>query len=261
MKGSPAHAGVNFVKPQLLVDSFQLPPRVSKKKRKNTASSVNDDKPSKPKKRTTPKRSSPKRTSLTQDNRRTKPKAQREEQLSLFLHCGRTDTEEQTTWLQSADEREVSQGTYGERKRSAASNQTSGHQQAMPGQASPSDNTAHGVAGQAEESQPNLGARMSTSPDRREYERLRGQRPERKEAHRQAQVKRRQQAKELGLCRSCNAKAIPGQTRCETCAEKHRASRRIYDAKRRETAKKSPKGIGVTLAKKAKYQSPVVSGQ
>ena len=80
----------------------------------------------------------------------------------------------------------------------------------------------------------------AASPSKRgEYERLRGQRPERKEAHRQAQAKRRQQAQELGLCRSCNAKAIPGQTRCETCAEKHRASRRIYDAKRRETAKQA----------------------
>ena len=111
----------------------------------------------------------------------------------------------------------------------------------MPGQTSPSDSTAHGAAGRAEESLPNLGARTSTSPDRREYERLRGQRPERKEAHRQAQIKRRQRARELGLCRSCNAKAIPGQTRCETCAEKHRTARRVYDVKRREAAKQAAK--------------------
>ena len=82
---------------------------------------------------------------------------------------------------------------------------------------------------------------IDASSKRGEYERIRGQRPERKEAHRQAQIKRRQRAREIGLCRSCNAKAIPGQTRCETCAEKHRAARRIYDSKRREAAKQAPK--------------------
>ena len=232
---------MNIAKPQLLVDSFQLSPRVSKKKRKDTVSSANDDKPSKPKKRSTPKRASPKRTSPTQNNGRTKPRVQRVEQLSLSLYCGRTDIEEHTTWLQSADESEVSKGTFGERKRSDASNQTSGHQQAMPVQGYPPDNTSQGEAGQTKEAQPNLGTRTFTSPDRREYECLRGQHLERKEAHRQAQIKTRQRAKELGLCRSCNAKAILGQTRCETCAEKHRTARRIYDAKRREAARQAAK--------------------
>ena len=40
-----------------------------------------------------------------------------------------------------------------------------------------------------------------TRQDRREYERLRRQRPERKEAHRRAEQKRRLRAKQLGLCR------------------------------------------------------------
>ena len=33
-------------------------------------------------------------------------------------------------------------------------------------------------------------------------------------------------AKELGLRRDCSNKAIPDQTRCETCAEKQRQARR-----------------------------------
>ena len=40
-----------------------------------------------------------------------------------------------------------------------------------------------------------------------------------------------------GQCRHCSEPAIPSQTRCETCAEKHRVSRRLNDAKRDEKTK------------------------
>ena len=70
-----------------------------------------------------------------------------------------------------------------------------------------------------------------------EYERLRQQRPERKEANRRTGRERRQRAKNLGLCRNCGKPAIPGQTRCITCAENHRQSRRRSDAIRRAAAK------------------------
>ena len=56
-------------------------------------------------------------------------------------------------------------------------------------------------------------AARSNTPERREQKRLRAQ-------------EQRRQAGELGLCRDCPNPAKPGQTRCETCAEKHRASRR-----------------------------------
>ena len=46
--------------------------------------------------------------------------------------------------------------------------------------------------------------------------------PERREAFRKAAKNRRERAKELGLCRDCREQAIPDQTRCEPCAEKHR---------------------------------------
>ena len=78
-----------------------------------------------------------------------------------------------------------------------------------------------------------------TRQDRREYERLRRQRPERQEANRKAEQKRRQKAKDLGLCQRCGQPAIPGQTRCETCAEAHRQSRRQSDANRRTVAKEA----------------------
>ena len=69
--------------------------------------------------------------------------------------------------------------------------------------------------------------------ERLEYDRTRSQRPERMEYRRLREQIRRQRAKALGLCRSCSNPAIPGQTRCLTCAEKHRQSRRVNDARRR----------------------------
>ena len=39
---------------------------------------------------------------------------------------------------------------------------------------------------------------------------------------------------ELGICRDCRKQAIPNQTRCEACAEKHRVRRRQNDATRRK---------------------------
>ena len=73
--------------------------------------------------------------------------------------------------------------------------------------------------------------------DRREYDQKRNQLPERREQHRLLAQDKRRKALALGLCRSCKNPSIPGQTRCPTCAEKHRLSRRLYDAKRRAMAR------------------------
>ena len=73
--------------------------------------------------------------------------------------------------------------------------------------------------------------------ERLEYERQRNQTPERREHHRLHAQERRRKAKELGLCKSCPNPAKPGQTRCPTCAEKHRESRIRSKAKRRAEAK------------------------
>ena len=76
-----------------------------------------------------------------------------------------------------------------------------------------------------------------TTEARREYDRVRRQTPERKEQVRQANRKSRRIAKETGKCRSCPQPAIPSQTRCETCAEKHRQSNRKNGAARRARKK------------------------
>ena len=67
--------------------------------------------------------------------------------------------------------------------------------------------------------------------DRLEYDRQRNQNPERKEQQRLHAKEKRLQAKEAGLCRHCSEPAIPGQTRCETCAENHRQYRRRSKAR------------------------------
>ena len=72
-----------------------------------------------------------------------------------------------------------------------------------------------------------------------EYNRKRNKTPERIEYNRHLAQEQRRKAKESGKCRNCPAPAITGQTRCPTCAEAHRQSRRRSDAKRRAAAKET----------------------
>ena len=60
---------------------------------------------------------------------------------------------------------------------------------------------------------------------RRIYEQTRNQRSERKKAARVHAKKVRQDKKDAGLCKTCPNPAIPGQTRCESCRDKHNRSR------------------------------------
>ena len=67
---------------------------------------------------------------------------------------------------------------------------------------------------------------------RLEYEKSRNQRPERKQFHRDSQKRQRQRKKELGRCKTCPQPIIPGQTRCPSCAAKHRQSHKNATATR-----------------------------
>ena len=80
-----------------------------------------------------------------------------------------------------------------------------------------------------------------TPEDRRVYEQDRSETPERKEYKRKRQRRADQIAKETGKCKRCSSPAIPGQTRCETCAEKHRIERRTSDSKKRSEKKAEQK--------------------
>ncbi len=72
--------------------------------------------------------------------------------------------------------------------------------------------------------------------NRRAYEQERNQTPERKELLRRVTQSRREEAKRLGLCVGCGETPIPGETRCESCAENHRQYRR--QAEHRATLQK-----------------------
>ena len=68
---------------------------------------------------------------------------------------------------------------------------------------------------------------VTSKQDRQDPELLKErQRENRKDYRRRYMRERRKKAKELGECRDCNDRAIPGQNRCESCAEKHRLVRR-----------------------------------
>ena len=68
---------------------------------------------------------------------------------------------------------------------------------------------------------------------RSEYDRQRRKTPDRLECRRIRAREERQRAKDRGLCRDCRQPAIPDQTRCPTCAEKHSESNRRWKAQRR----------------------------
>ena len=61
---------------------------------------------------------------------------------------------------------------------------------------------------------------------RRAYDRKRAQTPERRALQSRIAQEKRNEARSLRLCITCHGTPIPDQTRCETCAENHRVSRR-----------------------------------
>ena len=75
---------------------------------------------------------------------------------------------------------------------------------------------------------------------RAEYDRARGQTPERKKYRSLLAQERRRKAKELGKCKSCPNPAKPGQTRCPTCTEKHHEYNRRIGAKQRDMSENRP---------------------
>ena len=76
-----------------------------------------------------------------------------------------------------------------------------------------------------------------TPEQRKAYDKARNQTPERKEFYRKNAQQMRLTARALGLCRACRKPAIPDQTMCEVCSEKHRQRRRKSDAARRARQK------------------------
>ena len=236
---NPANAGVIYVKPQLFTDTFHLPERGTKKKKYTPDSRANDTR-----KRTPPKAPAPKKVPLTSEERKQRQKVQWKEKyvrakaLGLCRHCGEPAIPGQTRCENCAEKHRVSLRAY-DRKRSAAANQTTEDTQAGPTASDPTSKAAPRTDTRSNETRTKPANGTTMSAERREYERVRSQHPERKEYQRLHEQKKRERAKELGPCRNCSKPAIPGQSRCETCAENHRQSRRRSDAKRRAAVKET----------------------
>ena len=71
------------------------------------------------------------------------------------------------------------------------------------------------------------------------YEQARNRTLERREYRRRYAEEQRQRARLLGRWQNCSKPAIPGQSRCPTCAEAHRQSPRRSHAERRRTGEQT----------------------
>ena len=213
--------GVPNVKPQLIADTFNFSKRNPKKQkpaaRKNSAQ-----------KRTPPKDTPPKRTPLTpeakkeRDQTRGKDKRSKAKAMGLCRDCPQPAID----GLTRCEKHHADLLDY-VRNRCAAAKQSENTPTNTNPPARPTQNGANTQpAKHTDQPRPQPGNGKGLSPNRQAYERLRQQRPERRKAQNERYQKRREKAKLAGKCANCPNQAIEGQTRCETCAEKHRKYRR-----------------------------------
>ena len=144
----------------------------------------------------------------------------------------------QTRCEHCAERHRISCKTYDRRRRAP----TEQHNEGLLGEPTVPDAPSNAISQTAKrtnEPPPKPVTGTTKPPNRREYDRLRNQRPERKEFHRRHAQEQRQRAKESGLCRHCGNAAIPSQIRCERCAERHRQSCRRGDARQKTAGKQT----------------------
>ena len=75
---------------------------------------------------------------------------------------------------------------------------------------------------------------------RRDYDKVRNQTPERKEAARLHARQVLKEKKERGQCRDCPNEAVHSQIRCEACRDKHNQSRNLGQNRKPRTPKLTP---------------------
>ena len=243
--GPTVHTGVRRVKRYIAQRSFNIEQkkRTTPAGKKQTAESGPNNTESK--KLKTPKtRKVPalKRTPLTPDERKErqriqfKAKLERAKSLGLCRHCGEPAIQDQTRCETCAEKHRVSYKNK-HRERYDAAKLANGDPSNKPKVPDHLGNNLPQPVKQTTLHQAKPLSEKTNSESRREYERLRRQRPERREARRKAAEVSRQKAQDLGLCRVCRNPALLGQTRCEICAEKHRQGNRRGAAVRREKQK------------------------
>ena len=216
----PSYGGVQYVKPQLFTDTIYFPKR-NAKKQKSAAIKNNT------KKRTPPKDPSPERTPLSpeakkeRDRTRSQEKRSKAKAMGLCRDCPQPAIDGQTRCRKHrADLLAYS------RSRRAAAKQSENSPSPKPPARTPQNGANPQPAKPTDQPRPQPGNGTAVSSNRQAYEHLRKQHPERREAQRKVHQRKRDKAKQSGNCVNCSNKAIKNQTRCETCAEKHRKSRR-----------------------------------
>ena len=248
---SPAHAEINPTKRQIFVDGFKLPPGWGKAKRAKSTPKPKATRPRKtPKQRNNRKINRPTLTPEEKVQRRREYEQKRRQLLEVKErirlnskarywkakelglckeHCGEPATPGKTRCETCAEKHRVTQKLkYANR-------------QAQTKQTRPEEKL-RGIlqehVNSITQTKTPLTPKLTKTPERREeYERARSQKPERKQYRRQYNRKLSKIAHETGKCKHCPNPAILGQTRCETCAERHREYRRRSDAKQKAMAK------------------------
>ena len=230
---------MDYAKTQLLTDTFQYPKRGTKNKNLKSATRANHSR--KPKASKDPK---PKRIPLTPEAKKERQSARFKERLEEAKALGLCRhyhdppvkaIEGQTRCHDCAEKHRLQRREYDKKRRAAAKPSEKKLPQEPVVPASSNAITPQ-LDQQGEHRKAKLVRIASTPTSRREYERLRRQQPERQEFQRKSQKKIREKREASGLCKDCGEPAIPGQTRCEACAEKHRAKDKA--ARAREKAEK-----------------------
>ena len=232
-EGSPAPAGVNYAKPHLLTDSFQIPTRSGNKK-KSTSQTKHTKKPA------TPKEPRQKISPLTLEEKREKQRlrdyAIRENSKAVGL-CTKSNCEEraipgQTRCEAHAEEHRVSR-RESDRERRAGTKKSKG--------ADSSTNQRTVSASKPLDGTPPTeidGKLVHETPDKQTS--AQKQPKNRQEIQRRSRKKWRTNRVAQGICVDSgpdNHNAAEGRTRCDDCAEVHRVSRRASDALRRAKTK------------------------
>ena len=183
------------------------------------------------KKSRSPKGSRPKRTPLTPEQKRQrerdrwKDRYERAKSLGICRNCDNPAIPGQTRCEDCADKHRVSRRANDKRRRAAA--KRSAEQKTLTTETAPNpSDDAYTSTIQTTQVPETASTKPATLSPRQQYERLRKQRPERKESSRKAAQERRERAKALGLCCNCSSPAIPGQAKCQSCTEKHKGYRR-----------------------------------
>ena len=226
---------MDYAKTQLLTDTFQFPKWGLKKKQKEATRAERSRKPK------TPKDPKPKRVPLTPEDRKErqrvsfKKRLEEAKSLGLCSRCREPAIEGQTRCQECAERHRVRRREDDSKRRAAAKLSEEKPTQGPVAPASP-EATAPQPDQQAEYRNARLVGEASTPTHPAEGERPGGSHPERKKTRREYKKKQREMLKASGLCKDCRGSAIPGQTRCEACAEKHRVRRRQNNATRRTKA-------------------------